>query len=164
MEKESNFLPKAKSDKWTWIIIAIVMLCAALIFLIIVAGVFFLRPFWSNKTAVPDPQIIPTVQTSPVVPSVPIESPFVDTLPILDYKADPLFGSVSLQRGFSPDPHIVAAVAGGTVDTLDLNLDCGFTSYKVCAFPKTQNLRTQLSKNFVLFCCFFKQHCFARAG
>ena len=128
MEKESNFLLKAKSNKWAWIIIAIVVLCAALVFLIIVAGVFFLRPFWSYKTAAPGPQIVPTVQTGPVVPSVPTESPFADTLPILDYEADALFGSVSLQRGFSPDPHIVAAVAGGTVDTLDLNLDCGFTS------------------------------------
>lgn len=130
MEKESNSLPKAKSNKRTQIFVAIVVLFAALAccILTIVAGVIFLRPFWSNKATVPEPQIIPTVQASPVLPAVPTETPFVEALSALDYEADPLFGSVDLQRAFSPDPFIRYAEAGGAIDTSDFGLDCGFTS------------------------------------
>ena len=139
MEKESNSLPEAKSNKWNWIIVAIVAFCVALVccILLIVAGVFFLQPYWSNLTAAPELQITPTIQTSPAVTfeptsptatAVPTEPPSMDKLPILDYEADPLFGSVDLQRGFSPDPHIVDTEAGGTIDTSDFDLECGFVS------------------------------------
>ena len=148
MEKESNSLPKAKSNKRTQIFVAIVVLFAALAccILTIVAGVIFLRPFWSNKATVPEPQIIPTVQASPVLPAVPTETPFVEALSALDYEADPLFGSVSLQRGFSPDPHIVDVTAGGLVDTSNIDLDCGFTS----SFPTYAfSLRGGASEGFL---------------
>jgi len=46
----------------------------------------------------------------------------------LNPDADSLYGSVSLQRAFTPDPHIVNLGAGGTVDTPELGLDCGFTT------------------------------------
>ncbi len=58
---------------------------------------------------------------------MPTEPANVNGPGILDYKADPLYGSALLQRGFSPDPHLVAVGAGGTADTSNLNLECGFT-------------------------------------
>lgn len=130
MEKESNSLPKAEPFKWTQIFVAIVMLFAVLIccILTIFAGVIFLRPFWSIKVTVPEPQIIPTVHTSPVLPTLPTEPPFVEALSALDFEADPLFGLVELQRAFAPDPFIRYVEAGGTIDTSDYGLDCGFTS------------------------------------
>ena len=129
MEKEINSIPQARSNKRTWLIVAIVALCTMLVCcVLIIAGIFLVQPVWNNKVVVPEPQIVPPVQASPVGPSIPTATTSVDTLLILDYEADPLFGSDSLQRGFSPDPYIVAAQAGGTVDTSDLNLECGFTT------------------------------------
>lgn len=66
---------------------------------------------------------------SPSPTITPMASPNLPpSLTFLDYQADPLYGLANLQRGFTPDPHIVAAGAGGTVDTSTLNLDCGFTT------------------------------------
>ena len=47
---------------------------------------------------------------------------------ILDYTVNPLYGLANLQRGFSPDPHIVGVGAGGTFNTSAINLACGFTT------------------------------------
>ena len=129
MGKEVNSIPEAKSNKGTWLIIAIVALCVMIVCcLLIVAGVFLIRKTWNNKTGVPESQAVSPVPTNPVAPSRPTATTSVDTSAILDYEANPLFGSASLQRGFSPDPHTVAVGAGGTVDTTGLNLDCGFTT------------------------------------
>jgi hypothetical protein len=62
-----------------------------------------------------------------------IEAPLVETSSSfppqgLNLEAPPLFGHADLQRAYEPDPHIVAASAGGSVDTITLNLDCGFVS------------------------------------
>ena len=66
---------------------------------------------------------------SPAPTITPMASPNIPPSPsILDYQADPLYGSASLQRGFTPDPYIIAVGAGGTVDTSTLNFDCGFTT------------------------------------
>lgn len=40
----------------------------------------------------------------------------------LDFALDPHFGAVSLRAGFTPDPHTVAVLAGGTVDVARLGL------------------------------------------
>ncbi len=61
-------------------------------------------------------------QTVPSSPGIPAAAS------ILDYEADPLYGLADLQRGFSPDPHIVGVGAGGTSDTSGVNLACGFTT------------------------------------
>jgi len=131
MENETNSPIKTRSNKWIWIIVGIVVLgAAAACCILLVIGVFLFQTDWSHKTIIPQPQIVPPLQTSPAVPSVTAESPFGGLLSSLDYQADPLYGSASLQRGLSPDPLIVAAGAGGALDTstLDLNLDCGFTT------------------------------------
>ena len=47
---------------------------------------------------------------------------------VLDYEVDPLYGLFNLQRGFSPDPHVVGVGAGGTMDTSAYNLACGYTT------------------------------------
>ena len=61
-------------------------------------------------------RIVPTKQSSPAILPVATEPPIVESLPELDYEADPLFGSANLQRGFSLDPYIVDDVlAGGSV-------------------------------------------------
>ena len=42
----------------------------------------------------------------------------------LDYTADPHFGSVALQAGFTPDPNVSEIVSGGAVDASYLGGDC----------------------------------------
>ena len=42
----------------------------------------------------------------------------------LDYMADPYFGSVELQAGFTPDPYLSEVVGGGGVDASYLGGDC----------------------------------------
>jgi len=129
MDKEVNSIPNAKSNKGTWLIIAVVAICILMVCcLLIISGIFLIPKAWNNKTVVPESQTVSPVQTNPVVPPKPTATTSVDTSTTLDYEADPLFGSASLQRGFSPDPHTVAVGAGGTVDTSRLNLDCGFTT------------------------------------
>lgn len=130
MEKESNSLPETKPNKWIWITLAVFVACAALgscIFMGI-AGVFILRSSGNIIRAEPVTESFPSVQTMPVVPSAPTKPAILETLPVLDEKAEPLYGSAILQRGFTPDPHIVPVLAGGRVDTSDFDLYCGFTS------------------------------------
>ena len=64
----------------------------------------------------------------------------------LDYDADPLYGLANLQRGFTPDPHILGVGAGGTSDTSDINLACGFTT---CAPTVVFNLSGGASEGFL---------------
>jgi hypothetical protein len=86
-----------------------ILLCSILI-IILLSGCAVLTPS-------PAPTVSPTTPPTPLTSST-----------ILDYQADPLYGFADLQRGFDPDPHIVAAGAGGTVDTSSMNLECGFTT------------------------------------
>lgn len=37
-----------------------------------------------------------------------------------DYSLDPLYGSVELEWGFDPDPHVVEVEAGGSIDISDI--------------------------------------------
>jgi len=114
IEKGSS--SKSKSNQWIWWVVAVIIICLALACcLLVVAGILLLRP--ANQNIVPGP---PANPTSPL----PTESVYW----VLNVGADPLYGSISLQRGFSPDPHITNLGAGGTVDTSGLNLDCGFTT------------------------------------
>jgi hypothetical protein len=130
MGSESNSPAKASSNRWVWIIVAIVLL-GALVFclILLVAGGLYLRPSQSSQASVPESQVAPTgAQTSPVIPAIPTEVSSVETPPVLDYEADPLFGPVNLQRGFSPDPYTIDAEAGGAIDTSELGFACGFTT------------------------------------
>jgi hypothetical protein len=114
MGKEIGFSSKNKSNKWIWLIIVILVICLVLACCsFIIAGNLLLQPTWRDQTVVPEPQTIPT--THPV----PTESVYW----VLNVDADPLYGSTSLQRGFFPDNHIVNLGEGGTIDTLDLDLD-----------------------------------------
>ena len=137
MEQGPTLPPKTSSKKWIWIIVVVLVLCLALVCCILIAGAAFylLKPAWSTRINVPDLQILPTIQNSPLLPSmptelpsIPTEFPFVDTLQRLDREGIPLFGSLDLQRGFLPDPQVIPVVAGGPVDTFDEDLDCGYTS------------------------------------
>jgi hypothetical protein len=120
MEKESFAAPKASSNKLILVIAAVVALClASLCCLLLVVAILFLQ-IRATPTIVPLPQVVPLAPTSTVAPPEPSSS--------LDPTAAPLFGSTSLQRGFTPDPFFVEAQAGGTLDTSTLDLACGFTT------------------------------------
>ena len=126
--KETSSTLKAGAKPWVLIIAAIVAVClAALCCLMVFAGIVLFQ-IRTNTTVAPLPQIVPQGSTSPGIPSPPSQPTAVETSPALDPKALPLFGSTSLQRGFSPDPISVDAQAGGTLDTSALNLACGFTT------------------------------------
>jgi hypothetical protein len=117
MEKETSSAPKTRSNRKIWLIVTIVVGCLLLACcLAIVVGILLLRPVSRNKTVAPEVQ---TVSTLSSVPNVPL---------ILDYEIDPVFGSTSLQRGFSPDPYVAGMGAGGTFDSSQNNLACGFTT------------------------------------
>lgn len=110
MEKEPNSSPVNKSNKTLWIVLGILGLFAVLAscLLISLAGFFTLRPLGSSRQAATEA--------------------YVETLPTLDEEAEPLLGQTDLQRGYSPDPYVVAVEAGGPVDTSSLDLDCGYVS------------------------------------
>ena len=145
MQNGSNPLPPVRSNKSIWIIIAVVGVGVALgcLILAVGAGVFLFRSFGNNTIAPLKTQTAPTISTSPAIPTATSQ---VEQPTILDYEADPLFGSIKLERGFIPDPHVVAMVAGGTVNTADLDIDCGFTS----SFPTFAfDLRGGASETFL---------------
>lgn len=129
MEKEtiSSAPAKTGSNRRIWLIVLIVILSLALVCcVLIVAAVLWLRPT-QIKTYVPGLQIVPTSTSIPIVPSMPTEAGIIDISSILDVKAEPIWGLVDLQRGFSPDPRIEGLVAVGEIDTSPA-LDCGFTT------------------------------------
>lgn len=41
-----------------------------------------------------------------------------------DISADPAFGTVALEGGFTPDPHVTSLIAGGTVQVDDQGAGC----------------------------------------
>jgi hypothetical protein len=128
LRKETNSTPKARSNNSVLLIAAVVALClAGICCLLIVAGILLFQ-IRTNQTVMPLPQILPQVQTGTVVPYLPGGPGVAETPAILDYNADPLFGSTSLQRAFTPDPYFVDVQAGGTVHVTSFNIDCGFTT------------------------------------
>jgi hypothetical protein len=137
MEKENNSPSNAKSKWWIWLIVAILVLCLALVCCGLVAiGVYYLWP--DSNAGVVEPQIIPNIPTAFPAPTVPGVLP-VPTLPgvlpvqtlsaiELDENAQPRYGSISLQRGFSPDPYAMGIEVGGMAYASANNLPCGFTT------------------------------------
>lgn len=112
MEKSSNPTTVTNSKKKTGIIIALALLCGVLLCcLVLMAGILVYRFTRSSPTPIPaSPTIAPTAAS------------------FFDIQAEPINGSVKLQRGFTPDPFTVDIRAGGTEDTTVLKLDCGFTT------------------------------------
>ena len=127
-EKETGSTPKSSSTNRVLIIAGIVVVClAGLCCLVIVAGILLFQ-IRTRETIVPLPQSLPQVITVTAAPALPFQPTVAASMPSLDYGAEALSGSTSLQRGFSPDPFSVDAMAGGRIDTSALGLDCGFTT------------------------------------
>jgi hypothetical protein len=63
-----------------------------------------------------------------IVPAVPTPAvtamPFIQTPITLQLDAPPNAGSMTLERGFAPDPQSIAAFAGGNIDATALGTDC----------------------------------------
>ena len=105
------------------LILPLVLLCCPLILCCMGAAALFSgspRPFSG-------PEDFPPVLTVPAIPDLPSRTPAPS--PILDPQGIPLFGSATLESGFSPDPYRVEVEAGGSVDTAELSPACGYTSY-----------------------------------
>jgi hypothetical protein len=124
MNNKKNPILKADPSKGTRsiIIVGLALCVGGCCCLLMIAGVFLIRSGWNTNI------VMPASQTPPQVSSQPTATISIDTVAILDYEAEPRFGSVSLQRAFSPDPFTVTVEAGGTVHTAGLHLDCGFTT------------------------------------
>ena len=117
MENQPNPIPKSKSNHLVWIIVGIVALGAVLLCcLLVVGGILFFQ--LQKPTSMPQP-VMPQPFLSPTGTSAPGG---------LDPNAAPLFGSASLQRGFTPDPFLADATSGGDIDTSTLFQNCGFTT------------------------------------
>ncbi len=123
MNNEKNPIPKADPNKgMRSIIVGLVLCVGGCCCILMIAGAFLIRNVWNTKT------VMPALPTPSEVSSQPTATISIDAIAILDYEAEPRFGSVSLQRAFAPDPYTVTVEAGGTVNTAGLHLDCGFTT------------------------------------
>ncbi len=110
------------------IVVAVVFCLVILCCVLAIAGVLLFQPAYVNEVFGP---ILPVVTPPPAFPDAapsPTLSGYIGPSGTLDYEADPLYGFADLQRGFSPDPHIVGVGAGGAFDTAQINLACGFTT------------------------------------
>lgn len=67
----------------------------------------------------------------------------------LDWREDPYFGSVSLDPGFTPDPHTIEMVSGGEVDVGYLGGEC--TGYAAIAPDYRLQLRGDPTRLHVFF-------------
>jgi hypothetical protein len=132
MEIGSGTLLGSGSRCCAWILIApLVLLCCCCCLPFATAGFFIVTP-QKNIHIRPLPTLdkIPPVQTVPVIPAIPTKTPAPgSSLPLLDPDAIPIFGSATLESGFSPDPYTVDVEAGGSVDTAKFSPACGTTSY-----------------------------------
>ena len=130
MEIGSGSLLGSGSRCCAWILIApLALLCCCCCLPLAAAGFFIVSP-QRDVRPLPDMDDIPPVQTMPVIPAIPTKTPSPDSsLPLLDPEAMPLFGSATLESGFSPDPYRVEVEAGGSVDTAEFSPACGYTSY-----------------------------------
>ena len=114
------------------LILPFVLLCGPLLCccLAMGAGGFFFNSPHHNIMPLPGIDDIPPMPTMPVIPGIPTKTPAPgSSLPRLDPQGIPLFGSETLERGFSPDPYSVDVEAGGSVDTAGSPFACGYTSY-----------------------------------
>ncbi|MGD1991951.1 MAG: hypothetical protein PVI59_02050 [Anaerolineae bacterium] len=68
----------------------------------------------------------------------------------LDFSAEPNFGTLELESGFTPDPQEVEVVSGGTVDVASLQLDGDCTGYATGA-PDFRINWTGASANLRIF-------------
>jgi len=136
MEKEIDSSSKTRSKWWVWLILALLLLCLALCCCLIVAGVYY---FWLDEDGgIIEPQVIPDISTPPSIATLPGIFPAatpgggVPVAPVialeLDEDAQPLYGPVSLQRGFSPDPFAIGVEGGGTAYASAYDVPCGFTT------------------------------------
>jgi hypothetical protein len=111
------------------LILPFVLLCGPILCccLALGAGGFFIdTPRWDVRP-LPGMDEIPPVLTVPAIPIVPTQTPVPGSL--LDPDSPPLFGSVALESGFSPDPYRTDVEAGGSVDTAGDSPACGYTSF-----------------------------------
>ncbi len=90
----------------------------------------------------PDPTVSATPETTPTpVPPTPVPAPPTPTptprpappppppVPIPDLSLPPIHGTVALDAGFLPDPHMVGVVSGGPADASEVGSGCfGFVS------------------------------------
>ena len=131
MEIGSSTLIGSASRCCSWILIApfLLLCCCCLPFA--AAGFFIVSPQKDiHIRPLPGLDHIPPVQTVPVIPAIPTKTSAPgSSFPLLDPDAIPMFGSTSLESGFSPDPYTVDVEAGGSVDTADFDPACGYTSY-----------------------------------
>jgi hypothetical protein len=125
MEKQT--VGPRKSSKPSWLIGAIILICAALAMCLVflVTAVLYLRPLWGQPEAAPE---TPAAATEPAESLPATKPPLVQGSAALDYKAEPLHGSADLQRAFTPDPYVADVEAGGSLDASDLDLNCGFVT------------------------------------
>ena len=94
------------------------------------AAGFFSDSLGNNFAPLPGLDDLTPVQTVPAIPSIPARTPTPGSaLPLLDPDARSLFGSATLESGFSPDPYRTEVTAGGSVDTAGFSPACGYTSY-----------------------------------
>ena len=131
MEIGSSSLLGSGSRCCSWILVVpFVLLCGPVLCcccLGLAAAGLFTGPLRGDVRPLPGLDDIPPVQTVPVIPLVPTMTPAPGSR--LDPDAPPLFGSASLESGFSPDPYRAEVEAGGSVDTAEFSPACGFTSY-----------------------------------
>ena len=132
MEIGSSSLIGSASRCCSWILIApFLLLCCCCCLPFAAAGFFIVSPQKDiHIRPLPGLDHIPPVQTVPVIPAIPTKTPAPgSSLPPLDPDAIPMFGSTSLESGFSPDPYTVDVEAGGSVDTAQSSPACGYASY-----------------------------------
>jgi hypothetical protein len=147
---------KSQSGSRTWLIVAIAALVLGLCCcVLVIAGVLLFRSGWLDRVSAPrrqelptatlpfmepDSPFLPVVTHGPDVPDGPIapdgtEVPGLPILPgmdisdILNPEADPVYGPIDLQRGFTPDPHVVGVGTEGILDLEMFGMDCGYVNF-----------------------------------
>jgi len=135
MEKETR--APIKTSPWVWVLIAIGACIAVACCLLVIAGVFYFSIARKDSGNAPD---LPAASTQPPTSTVAATLPGarvpteISAFPtelapwMLDLYGEAFYGYASLQRGFSPDPYMAPAVAGGEVNTAYLGFDCGFST------------------------------------
>jgi hypothetical protein len=112
------------------LILPLVLLCCPLVCCCLGVAALFSNSSRQDVRPLPGIDDFPPVMTVPAIPVIPSKTPTPGgSLPLLDPESPPLFGSATLESGFSPDPYQVDVEAGGSVDTSDLSPACGYTSF-----------------------------------
>jgi hypothetical protein len=74
-----------------------------------------------------------TIYNGTLDASTDVDDDFSDSSAGLDWSNDPFAGSVSLQAGFVPDPHVIDVVSGGSVDVAAGDYGAACTGYAATA-------------------------------